>query len=405
MPVVWHIPTSLSEMGNVSSICTSLPLYSLSGQYVCCTCSRAGNMRGCLVERAAVLEWIHTLAARDDVLFPRPMGENSFRFDKVCRHSILAFEDFNASPVDKAFRASDCMQPPVRYLSPDNEQIFSFHKNVQGDCLLTPILDGRNRILAGVRPCDLKAIYLMDRVNHDGIPDAHYLSRRRNTTIIAHDCLQPCDKYCFCDAAGSLHWRKGADIFLTPQPQARLLLEALTERGEQLLMDAGFPACDDVEACRAKAEARRARPFGRFFDAPLEKLIATVSDTWDSTVWEQHARRCFACGTCNLVCPTCYCFDLEDDFNVDDPDSGQRSRRRDSCMLEDFAEISGGHNFRQQLAARLRHRIKRKLAYLPVRFGDGSFCVGCGRCGHQCTVDIDIFDIANDLLAGMEDTS
>jgi len=361
-------------------------------------------MRGFLATRSAVLDWLRALGRAGEVYFPQPFGDNSYRFDKIRRHSRLAFEDFDAGSKDKPFRASTCVQPPGKLLSPDNEQIFIFHKNAQGDYQLTPTLDDRRRILAGVRPCDLKAIHLMDRVNGDDIPDAHYLSRRRNTTIIAHDCLQPCDRHCFCEATGSLRWREGADIFLTPQPSARLLLEALTENGEALLADAGFPPCDDVDACKARAEQRRARPFGRHFDAALAQVIQTVGDNGDDSVWDKHVERCFGCGTCNLVCPTCYCFDLRDDFDIHNPDSGRRSRHWDGCMLEDFAEVAGGHNFRPQLAARQRHRIKRKLAWLPERFGDGSFCVGCGRCGHQCTVGIDIFDIANDLLAsGKED--
>ncbi len=359
-------------------------------------------MREFLATRTAVLDWIRTLAQEEDAFFPQPMGENSFSFDKVRKHSTLAFEDFDAAPAEKPFRASTCVQPPGKRLSPNDEQIFHFSKDENGQYQLTPTLDARKRTLAGVRPCDLKAIHLMDRVNRDGIPDAHYLSRRQNTTIIAHDCLQPCDEHCFCEATSSLRWRQGADIFLTPQPEAKLLIEALTERGERLLDTAGFPPCDDIEKRRALAEEKRAKPFGRHFDAPLQQVIDTVGNSWASPVWDKHVERCFACGTCNLVCPTCYCFDLKDDFNIDDPHSGQRTRSWDGCMLEEFTVVAGGHNFRPQLATRQRHRIKRKLAWLPARFGDGSFCVGCGRCGHQCTVHIDIFDIANDLLATTE---
>jgi Fe-S oxidoreductase len=68
-------------------------------------------------------------------------------------------------------------------------------------------------------------------------------------------------------------------------------------------------------------------------------------------------------------------------------------------MLPEFAEVAGGHDFRRGAPARQRHRVKRKLEYLPAEFG-GSFCTGCGRCGTQCTVGIDIFDIASDVLGG-----
>jgi len=352
-----------------------------------------------LVQRSVFLEWIRTLARNESVYFPLPLSEQSFHFVRVRSHSPLVLEDFDDPSQAKSFRASACIPPPARLLAPEGEPLFTFHPDTTGDCLLTPVLDTSRRILAGVRPCDLKAIALMDRFQSAGIPDPYYLARRDHTLLIGHDCLQPCDEYCFCQAAGSLTWREGADIFLTPQPKARLLVEALTDQGAALLADSGFPACAEVEGCKARATARRADPFGRRFTAPLDEISGTVATSWDADVWEKHSRRCFSCGTCNLVCPTCSCFDVRDDFLVDDPASGCRTRHWDSCMLENFAEVAGGHSFRKSTAARQRHRVMRKFVYQPGRFGGDSFCVGCGRCRRQCTVDIDIFEIVSDLLA------
>ena len=66
-------------------------------------------------------------------------------------------------------------------------------------------------------------------------------------------------------------------------------------------------------------------------------------------------------------------------------------------MLPEFAVVADGHDFRRDVSARQRHRVKRKFEYLPGQLGD-TFCTGCGRCGTQCTVGIDIFAIASDLL-------
>ena len=90
---------------------------------------------------------------------------------------------------------------------------------------------------------------------------------------------------------------------------------------------------------------------------------------------------------------------MHDDIDLEDTSAGVRYRTVDGCMLQDFAEVAGGHNFRAEPAGRQRHRIKRKFEYLPNRFHGGSFCVGCGRCGRQCTVAIDIYDIVNDAIA------
>jgi ferredoxin len=115
-------------------------------------------------------------------------------------------------------------------------------------------------------------------------------------------------------------------------------------------------------------------------------------------VWDKHVTRCFSCGTCNLVCPTCYCFDVIDDLDLDVA-SGSRTRTWDGCMLPHFASVAGGHNFRPEPAGRQRHRVKRKFEYLPGKHGQGAVCVGCGRCGRQCTANIDIYDIVVDLIS------
>ena len=349
------------------------------------------------VLKSEVLDWIRNLGRRSNMFFPQRLGETSFEFARVRQDSELQLEDYDAPMPRQAFQASANPVPPGKLLSPAKETMFRFRKDEGGRYAFTPVFDSDSRILAGVRPCDLHAINLMDSVNSEGAADPYYLTRRQNTAIIAHDCLQPCDEHCFCDAAGSLRTRDGADVFLTPL-DGKVLVECLTERGEALVSDAGFPSCNDAEAKKAWAEQQRAKPFGRQLNAPLENIPDILAQQWDSPVWEKHVERCFSCGTCNLVCPTCYCFDVHDDIDLEDTSAGIRYRTVDGCMLEDFSEVAGGHNFRAESAGRQRHRIKRKFEYLPNRFDGGSFCVGCGRCGRQCTVDIDIYDIVNDAI-------
>lgn len=356
-----------------------------------------------LVPRKAVLDWIAGLTNKGKVYFPQRMETTSFEFAPIRANSEIGFESYRSVIPRKEFRASTNPVPPGKKLTPAQETLFRFRTNEKGGLELIPVLSDEFQILAGVRPCDLRAIDLIDRVNSEGIGDPYYLTRRVHTAIIAHDCLQPCDDSCFCDAAGALRTREGADVFLTPL-EADILVECLTQRGRELVSGAQFMPCPDAASHKAQAESRRAKPFGRQFAAPVEDLPGILKSLWDSEVWDRHVERCFSCGTCNLVCPTCYCFDVRDDLNLEDPSSGHRTRTWDGCMLPDFAEVAGGHNFRSKEAARQRHRVKRKFEYLPEHFGAGSFCVGCGRCGHQCTAGIDIFDIVNDLVATAEVT-
>lgn len=339
-----------------------------------------------LLRKDDLPNWIKHLAQESLVYFPQRAGQSGFRFKPVGEKSHIQLEHYHPSIV-----------PPGKKLSPAEEILFRYRTTANEAPVIALVLDDTRQILAGVRPCDLKGIDLMDRVNGEGIAGPHYRSRRANTTIIACDCLHPCDAACFCEATGSLGWRKGADVFLTAVDDD-ILVESFSERGQALVQGTALPICHAVETFKQRAEVRRCKPFGRQFAVPLAQIGPIVAGQWSSPVWEKHVQRCFSCGSCNLVCPTCYCFNVRDDFELSDGNSGTRTATWDGCMLPSFSVVAGGHDFRPSALARQRHRVKRKFQYLTQRFEEGSFCVGCGRCGRQCTANIDIFDIVNDLL-------
>ena len=106
----------------------------------------------------------------------------------------------------------------------------------------------------------------------------------------------------------------------------------------------------------------------------------------ESSFWEKHSEKCLACGSCVLVCPTCYCFDVKDNPDLS-LEQGERVRIWDGCLLEDFAKVASGENFRATRPTRYRHRYFKKGKYLYDRFGFVS-CVGCGRCSSNCLPDI-----------------
>ncbi|MFN2141707.1 MAG: 4Fe-4S dicluster domain-containing protein, partial [Candidatus Promineifilaceae bacterium] len=97
------------------------------------------------------------------------------------------------------------------------------------------------------------------------------------------------------------------------------------------------------------------------------------------------------------VCPTCYCFDVTDEADLA-LENGKRVRRWDSCQIHQFAMVAGGHNFRERLAARQRHRFMRKGKYQMDAIGMVG-CVGCGRCASSCLVNITPINVLNELYA------
>ncbi len=337
-----------------------------------------------LATEEQVSTWLHLLAKERDLFWPRSVGQFNYSFLPLGERDEICFDRYLPTIV-----------PPGRRLLPDDETLFT---SQQGDDRLShylPPQPSAPMVLAGVRPCDLKGITQLDTVMAAAPADPYYHQRRVNTVIIAMNCLAPCDSRCFCSAVGALGAQDGADVFLTLLAEG-VLVESLSARGDEILVKASFSLCEDGKERRLVAEGTRPLPFGRELAVVPEALPEMLRKGYESPVYHRYGERCYSCGTCNLVCPTCYCFEVRDEMSLDGF-SGRRSRTWDSCMIPAFAEVAGPHNFRAEVGERQRHRLKRKFEYLPERFGLGSFCVGCGRCGRQCTANIDILNMVNDI--------
>jgi len=189
---------------------------------------------------------------------------------------------------------------------------------------------------------------------------------------------------------GTATVKDGYDILLTDIGEA-YVVDTASEKGEALLA-ANAPSAADATA--ADIAARKAVQDKN--DKHLNKhdlkcapadIPALLEKGYDSPVWKEKSETCFSCGTCNLVCPTCYCFDVQDDVEWSLKE-GQRSRAWDGCLLANFANVAGDHNFRKKREARFRHRLYRKGAYVPKKIGGEIACVGCGRCVGACVPNI-----------------
>ncbi len=233
----------------------------------------------------------------------------------------------------------------------------------------------------GVHPCDLKAIEMLDRVFIDQDPaDALYKKRRDNTTVVALSCTEP-DPFCFCnvfdiDPASA----PGADV-MARLDNGTLLLEAMTEKGESLLKGAGNLLQD---ANGQAFESKKVETAD--FNLKLDGLAENLKDRFEDPAWDKLYKSCLSCGVCTYVCPTCYCFDVEDFGHEKE---GERFRCWDSCMYGHFTEMAGGHNPRPGRKERVRQRFMHKLQYYPEVYAEIA-CVGCGRCLRSCPVNLDI---------------
>lgn len=110
--------------------------------------------------------------------------------------------------------------------------------------------------------------------------------------------------------------------------------------------------------------------------------------------WEGVADRCIACTSCNLVCPTCTCFEVYDRKVGRET---HRYRMWDSCQFDGFMREASGHNPMGREGLRTQRRIHHKLAADVTRWGHVT-CYLCGRCDDICPTGIGIKAVCREML-------
>jgi ferredoxin len=172
------------------------------------------------------------------------------------------------------------------------------------------------------------------------------------------------------------------------------LAKVLTEKGNRLMSTAGWNSAVDVKDCEEKhADLKQDAEAKIRSHIQTDRLneINTI-DIFNAPFWEDVSFSCINCGICTYVCPTCWCFDIQDENRGT---TGVRMRNWDSCMYPLFTHHGSGHNPRNTKMSRIRQRFMHKLKYFPDQYDAGIQCVGCGRCIRFCPVNIDIRSVCN----------
>jgi ferredoxin len=286
---------------------------------------------------------------------------------------------------------------PRKYFQPPRETLLRF--TTAPKVSVEEVSEAKPFVLLGVHPYDLKALNQMDTVFEKDNRDVNYLKRRAAATVIAVD-PQSASKWSFWPWMDASEVDKGYDLYVT-DIGGTYLVETGTDKGTALLDKnaESSDATDDQIAKRTKirGELKNLCDAGRAVNVPVKDIPKLVSASDEHPIWEEKAEKCYGCGTCNTMCPTCYCFDVREEMDLD-MKGGTRERVWDGCLLEDFASVGSGENFREKRASRFRHRLFRKTTYVPQMIGGDLACVGCGRCSSGCLPDIaDPVKIINEL--------
>lgn len=237
--------------------------------------------------------------------------------------------------------------------------------------------------LFGLNRADLQCLNFVDRFCAAPPQDDAYFNHRNNALLIGLTG--------FCGQDNQLLPLAGdmCDIELVASENC-WLARSFTQRGEQFLkpfVTARHHALDIIEK---QSEQKIIEIWQVLEQAARIVQKNLVPDDF----WREIGDRCILCSGCNLVCPTCTCFCVQDRTSNKGTD---RSRVWDSCQFDGFMREASGHNPLGTEALRTRRRIHHKLAADVERWGEIS-CFLCGRCDRVCPTGIGIQAVATEIV-------
>ena len=318
-------------------------------------------------------------------------GAGFTTYGPVEKNDTTLFKPVKGDDVQLNFKNSS--KPPKEILFPQTEKMFDLTiENHRITGAIEVEMPNMPILVLGIRPCDTRAIKVLDKLFTWDYIDPYYVNKRERATIISFSCTQPTMplESCFCTSVGgSPGSEDGADMLWTDIGDS-YLVESLNDKGNNILkLGEGIftDATGDNESSASAAKQKSTDAIIRKLDT--NGVPEALEAAFDSDYWTEFAQRCLGCGICTLLCPTCHCFDIQD---VLANGKGRRERTWDSCQYPYYSIHASGHNPRPEKMFRQRNRVYHKFLYSEKNL-DMLGCVGCGRCVSGCPVNIDIIEV------------
>lgn len=248
------------------------------------------------------------------------------------------------------------------------------------------------RAIVGLHACDINALLKLDKVFVHGLfPSPYYVSRRENTFIVGVD-HDPCELG-FCRSLGTDTVTHGFDLFLTDLGD-RYFVAVGSDTAFTALQQVDTREITDADT-QDYLEVRKRIADGFKTTIDANNLSNLLDIEFESDVWTYWGDKCLSCGSCAMVCPTCYCYGVTECQSMDGS-SATRVKQLHSCNFIDFARVAGGHNFRPGRDTRLKYRYYHQHRGFAEAFEQPK-CVGCNRCGNVCLAGINPPAVIKDL--------
>jgi formate hydrogenlyase subunit 6/NADH:ubiquinone oxidoreductase subunit I len=326
------------------------------------------------------------LLESNEIIGPKVIGTNK---DGKPIHQLLPITHFDE--MDLGYEKAE--YSAKTYFLPFQENLSTFR--YEGDDWTQEIhYRIQPRAIIGLHACDINALVKLDKVlARDFFPSPYYVSRRKNTFIIGLD-HDPCSDG-FCRSVGADTVTHGFDLFMTDLGD-RYMVAIGTDRGFNLLHEVEAREITEQDT-RDYLEVRKRIVQGFQVEVRVHNLPNLLDIAFESEVWHKWGEKCLSCGSCAMVCPTCYCYGVSERVSMGF-DKSRKIKQLHSCNLLDFARVAGGHNFRPNRETRLKYRYYHQHRGFVEAY-DSPKCVGCNRCGRVCLAGINPADVISDLQA------
>jgi formate hydrogenlyase subunit 6/NADH:ubiquinone oxidoreductase subunit I len=303
-------------------------------------------------------------------------------------YRFLKLNDFDELQMDYTRSYSS----PKNFFLPFKEDLSTYHLD-EGDWEQEIKYTIHPRVIVGMRACDINALRKLDEVLLKSVyPNPYYYARRRNTIIIGLD-HEPLDD-CFCRSMDANVAFRGFDLFLTDIGD-KYVVAIASDTGYILATRFEGQEITDEDQLHYKRVKREIE--SKFKTQVDVTIVPELMDLeFESDVWKKWGDKCLSCGSCAMVCPSCYCYGVEEEVDLNFTTATKR-RFLYSCNLLDFATVAGGHNFRPEPEIRLKYRYYHRFRGFVEAFNQ-SLCVGCNRCGVACPAGIHPKAVIDDLI-------
>ena len=327
---------------------------------------------------------VEIILGSNEIIAPKKIGTNA---NGEPIHQFLPISSFEQMDLD--YRTTE--YSAKTYFLPYRENLCTF--NFQDDDWQQEIAYRiQPRAIIGLRAHDINGLVKLDKVFIRGrFPSPYYVSRRENSFIVGIDHVPLEDE--FSRSMGTHIVTHGFDLFLTDLGD-RYFVAIDSDRGFNLLNRVQVRDVTDDDTHAYLEECRRIRD-GFKTQINMHNLPNLLDLEFTSEVWKTWGEKCLSCGSCAMVCPTCYCYGVVEEVTMD----FQRATKRKqlySCNLLDFARVAGGHNFRPNRQTRLKYRYYHQHRGFMEDY-DEPKCVGCNRCGRVCLAGINPPAVIKDL--------